>query len=115
MNIRVIWLTSHFGGCVGFLLWALVGGGLVLGFLSLGVLVLVPVLGLGYLLRRRSDWRSGPVLLGLITGAGLPLLLVAALNWSSWHHRVRGDNTPNPYDWGGVGLGLAMAGIAAYS
>jgi hypothetical protein len=115
MNLRAIRPSFHFGGCVGFWLWALVGVGLVFGLLSVGFLVLVPVLGFGYLLQRRSDWRNGPVLLGLVTGAGLPLLLVAVLNWSSWHQRVPGDNTPNPYGWGGIGLGLVIAGIAAYA
>ena len=32
-----------------------------------------------------------------------------------WHHRLPGDNTPNPYDWGGVGLCLVVAGIVAYA
>ena len=95
----------HLRGCLGFWLWAIVGAGAVLGFLTLGFLVLIPVLVLGYLLQRRSEWRDGPVLLGLIAGAGFPLLLVAAVQWGSWHHRTLGDNTPNPYEWGGIGLG----------
>jgi hypothetical protein len=105
----------HLVGCVGFWLWALVGVGLVFGFLELGFLVLVPVVGIAYLLQRWSEWRDGPVLLGLITGAGLPLLLVAALHWHSWQDRIPGDNTPNPYHWGGVGLCLVIAGIVAYA
>ena len=105
----------HLRGCVGFWLWALVGAGAVLGFLTLGFLVLIPVLAFGYLLQRRSEWKDGPVLLGLIAGAGLPLLLVAGLGWNAWHNRIAGDNTPNPYEWGGVGLCLLLAGIAAYA
>ena len=106
---------SHLRGCTGFWLWALVGAGAVLGFLTLGVLVLVPVLVVGYLLQRQPEWKDGPVLLGLIAGAGLPLLLVAALHWNEWHHRIAGDNTPNPYEWGAVGLCLLVAGVAAYA
>jgi hypothetical protein len=44
----------------------------------------------------------------------VPLLVVAGLQWNAWHDRVVGDNTPNPYYWGGVGLFLFVAGIAAY-
>jgi len=64
---------------------------------------------------RLSRWSEGPVLLGLIAGAGLSLLLVAALNWSGWHQRTVGDGTPNPYDWGGVGLCLVGVGVVAYA
>ena len=66
------------------------------------------------MLIRLSGWSGGPVLLGLIAGAGLSLLLVAGLHWNGWHHRNVGDNTPNPYDWGGVGLCLLAAGVVAY-
>jgi 4-amino-4-deoxy-L-arabinose transferase-like glycosyltransferase len=107
--------VRHLRGCVGFWLWALVGACAVLGFLTLGFLVLIPALAFGYLLQRRSEWKDGPVLLGLIAGAGLPLLLVAGLQWDSWHNRISGDNTPNPYDWGAVGLCLLIAGVVAYA
>ena len=62
-----------------------------------------------------ARWNEGPVLLGLVAGAGLPLLLVAGLQWNSWHHRIAGDDTPNPYYWGGVGLFLLAGGMAAYA
>jgi hypothetical protein len=106
---------SHRVGCVGFWLWALVGAGVVLGAISLGILVWIPVAVAVVLLVRRSPWGGGPVLLGLVSGAGLPLLLVAALQWNSWHDRVAGDNTPNPFYWGGVGLCLLAAGVVAYA
>jgi hypothetical protein len=107
--------SSHLGGCVGFWLWALVGAGLVLGLVSLGILVLVPVILVAVFLGRRSrNGDSGP-LLGLVAGAGLPLLLVAAIQWNAWHDRTVGDGTPNPYYWGGVGLCLLAAGIVAYA
>jgi hypothetical protein len=102
-------------GWVGFWLWALVGAGLVVAFISfVGWLFLVPVAVVVVLVQRRSEWKDGSVLLGLISGAGLPLLLVAALNWNGWQHRTIGDGTPNPYDWGGVGLCLLVAGVVAY-
>src|SRR5258708_5457434 len=88
---------SHLGGCVGFWLWAFVGAAVAFAFISVvGWLLLLPAVGVGYLLSRRRQWKEGPVLHGLVTGAGLPLLLVAALQWDSWRHRLPGDNTPNP-------------------
>ncbi len=121
---RIWWVTMHpratrswfhFVGCVGFWLWALVGAAVAFGFISfVGWFAMVPAAGVAYLLTRRSDWKDGPVL-GLVTGAGLPLLFVAALHWNSWQHRIPGDNTPNPYDWGGVGLCLVIAGMVAYT
>ena len=107
--------SSHLGDCVGFWLWALVGAGLVFGMVSFIVFLLFPPIIVGVLLVRLSHWKDGPVLLGLVAGAGLPLLVVAGLQWDSWHNRVAGDNTPNPYLWGGVGLCLLLAGIAAFA
>jgi hypothetical protein len=103
-------------GWVGFCLWALVGAGVVLAFISfVGWFFLVPVAAVVVLVQRRSEWKDGSAVLGLISGAGLPLLLVAALNWHAWHDRTIGDATPNPYDWGAVGLFLVGAGLAAYA
>jgi uncharacterized membrane protein YidH (DUF202 family) len=93
----------------------LVGAGLVIGLTSFVVFLLIPPVVGAVLLLRLSRWNGGPVLLGLIAGAGLSLLLVAALNWSDWHHRTIGDNVPNPYDWGGVGLCLVVAGVVAFA
>jgi hypothetical protein len=106
--------SSHLAGCVGFWLWALVGAGMVFGMVSFVVFFLIPPIVLVVLLMRRSRWTEGPVLTGIVAGAGLPLLVVAGLQWNAWHDRVVGDNTPNPYYWGGVGLCLFMGGIAAY-
>jgi hypothetical protein len=107
---------SHFSGCAAFWLWALVGAGVALAFISfIGWLFLVPAAVVAYRLVRRSGWNDGPVLFGLIAGAGFPLLLVAVLNWSDWHHRTIGDGTPNPYEWGGVGLCLLVAGVVAFA
>ena len=107
--------SSHFGGWVGFWLWALVGAGLVLGFITLGVLLLVPTIVVAVVLVRRRKGGDGRIMVGVVAGAGLPLLLVAVLQLSAWHHRTLGDNTPNPYYWGGVGLCLLVAGIVAYA
>jgi hypothetical protein len=106
--------SSHLAGCVGFWLWALVGAGMVFGMISFIVFFLAPPVVLAVPLARRSRWTEGPVLTGVIAGAGVPLLIVAGLNWSEWHQRTVGDDAPNPYYWGGVGLCLLVAGIAAY-
>jgi hypothetical protein len=96
---------------VGFWLWALVGAAIAFGFLSFLVVALLPALVAPILLARRSRWNDASSLVGLAAGVGLLLLLVAGLNWSEWNHRTIGDGTPNPYEWGGVGLCLVMAGV----
>jgi drug/metabolite transporter superfamily protein YnfA len=106
---------SHLTGCLGFWLWALVGAGLVFGAISFVIFFLIPPVVGVVLLTRRSRWREGPALLGLVAGAGVPLLVVAGLQWNAWHDRVVGDNTPNPFYWGGVGLCLLTAGVVAYA
>jgi hypothetical protein len=107
---------SHLGGCVGFWLWAFIGAAAVFGFVSfIGWLFWIPAGVLIFLTQRRAEWKDGPVVLGMITGAGFPLLVVAALNWNNWHARTPDNQFPNPYGWGGVGLALAITGIAAYA
>jgi len=106
---------SHLAGCAGFWLWALVGAGLVFGAISFIAFFLIPPIVLAVLLARRSRWSDGPSLVGLVAGAGLPLLVVAGLQWSSWHHRIVGDNTPNPSYWDGLGHILLVAGTVAYA
>src|SRR3954452_17999185 len=102
-------------GCVGFWLWALVGAGMVIGLTSFIVFFLIPSIVMAVLLVRLSRWSEGTVLFGRIAGAGVSLLVVAGLHWSDWHHRSVGDGTPNPYDWGAVGLCLLAAGVVAYA
>jgi hypothetical protein len=101
-------------GWAGFCLWALVGAGLVLGLLSFVIFFFIPPVVLAVILARRSRWTHGPYLLGIVAGAGVPLLVVAAVNWSDWHDRTIGDATPNPYYWGAVGICLLTGGTAAY-
>ena len=105
---------SHLAGCLGFWLWAGAGAGIVFGAISFIVFFLIPPVVFVVLLVHRSRWKEGPVVLGVIAGAGVPLLVVAGLQWSAWHDRTVGDGTPNPFYWGGVGLCLLLAGIAAY-
>jgi hypothetical protein len=111
---RVSRPSGQLGDYVGFWLWALVGAGLVFGLISFIVFFLIPPVALFIVLVRWSRWKRGPVLLGMLAGAGLPLLVVAGVQWNAWHDRTGGDLTPNPYYWGGVGLCLLVAGIASY-
>ena len=85
---------SHLVDCAGFWLWALVGGTAVLASISfVGWFFLVPVAVIAVVVvPRRPEWKQGAVLLGLVAGAGLPLLLVAALNWSDWQSRTAGPD-----------------------
>ena len=106
---------SRLAGWAGFWLWALVGAAVVLGFVSLTLLLLIPAVVFAVVLARLSTWNERTVVLGIVSGVGLPLLVVAALNWSDWQHRVVGDGTPNPYYWGGVGLLLLAAGAGSYA
>ena len=106
---------THLAGCVGFWLSALVGAGLVFGAISFIVFFLIPPVVLAVVLARWSRWSDGPALIGLVAGAGVPLLVVAGLQWNSWHHRMVGDDTPNPFYWGGVGLLLLAVGTVAYA
>lgn len=106
---------QHLVGCTGFWLWALVGFGLVLGFISFVFFSLIPATVIAVLLLRRKDWAEGPVLLGLVSGAGLTLLLVAAINWNGWHHRTPGNEYPNPYHWGIPGICLVLAGVVGFA
>jgi len=106
---------SHLGGCAGFWLWALVGAGMVFGMISFIVFFFIPPAVLTVLLMRRSRWNGGPSMVGLVAGAGLPLLVVAGIQWNAWHNRLAGDDTPNPYAWGGVGLCLLAVGVVAYA
>ena len=107
--------TSHLGDCVGFWLWALVGAAVVFGMISFIVFLLIPGVVIAVLLARFSPWKDGPVMVGIVAGAGLPLLVVAGIQWNSWHHRLAGDNTPNPYYWGGVGFLLLVTGAVAFA
>jgi hypothetical protein len=107
--------VSHLGGCLGFWLWGLVGMGVTLGVISFFWFAIPPALLVGYLISRRPRWNDGPVLFGLVAGAGLCFLLVAAINWNGWPHRTPGNEYPNPYLWGGAGLGLVLAAVIAYA
>jgi MprA protease rhombosortase-interaction domain-containing protein len=96
---------QHLGECGWFWIWSLVGACAALGFVSLGFLLLVPVLLVAIAIQRFAH-PPGRAALGLISGVGLLFLLVAYLN----RH--------GPFDahtWGTVGVLLLTAGVLAFA
>jgi hypothetical protein len=109
----------HRWDCTSFWAWAVVGCALALGAVSLGPLLLLPVVTLSVVLARRTSRSSA---LGLLTGVGLLLLFVAYLNregpgTTCWDHgTVSGcDQHLNPLPWLVLGLGFVVAGVGAFA
>jgi hypothetical protein len=108
----------HLLGCGWFWAWALVGVTVALGFLSLGVLALVPVLVVAVLLGRRHPING----FGLLSGIGIVLLVVAYIQrdgpgttCSSTATSVSCASHLNPIPWLIAGLALFAAGIAGHA
>jgi hypothetical protein len=109
-------------GLTAFGIWLLLGGGFAFGFLailSIGIFVLPVVLILAVLAGRRGV--TGRGLLGLVSGAGLPLLYVAWLNRDGpgevcrrVANGVECTQQSSPWPWLGVGLALVAAGAALF-
>lgn len=101
MDIGVSANRSHFGRCLWFWAWAVVGGVFAFG---LDVVIVLPLAGLLAwpllisTLRRRSVW-------GALTGAGVPILWVA-------HVQFNGGGL-NPWPWLVIGVGLIVGGFVA--
>ena len=97
--------SEHLVGCAWFWVWALVGFGLALGAVSLGPLLILP-LGLVALSMASSETIRQSAF-GLPAGAGGLCLFVAWLQQG-------GDNL-NARPWLGIGLLLALAGLAGHA
>jgi hypothetical protein len=103
-----------------FVLWVLLGAAAALGYVSLGPLLLVPVLALGVLLWTRPRVRRSAF--GLLTGAGVLLLYVAWVQrdgpgTTCWHTASGSgcDQHLNPLPWLVVGAALLVAGVVAHA
>jgi hypothetical protein len=103
--------APHLQTCVWFWAWAAVGA-LVALSLDLGPLAALSALVLGVLVPRAGDRRRGSEF-GIVTGAGLPLLLVAYIQrqgpgTTCWHTAMSAgcDQHLNPLPWLIVGLVL---------
>ena len=84
-------LRAHVAGCRWFWAWALLGSVAALGFVSLGVLVLAPVVAAGVLMASKPAIRRSAF--GLLTGAGILLLFVGGSNEPA---RARRAGRPRP-------------------
>ena len=107
-------------GWGGFVVWVLLGAAAALGFISLGPLLLVPVLVLGVFLWTRPRMRRSAF--GLLTGAGVLLLYVAWVQrdgpgTTCWHTATASgcDQHLNPLPWLVVGAALLVAGVVAHA
>ena len=97
--------------------WSAVGAAIALGLVSLGPLALVPGTALAVVMLSRPGSRHGA--LGVLSGAGVLLLVVAWINrdgpaTTCWHTATSGgcDQHLDPIPWLVVGLMLLLAGIA---
>ncbi|MGH3010090.1 MAG: hypothetical protein ACRDLM_11895 [Gaiellaceae bacterium] len=94
---------SHLTGCGWFWAWALVGVGVALGFLSLGVLALAPVVLVAVFLARRHAVNP----FGLVAGIGLMLLAIAYIQ--------RSGQSYDPVHWLVAGLVFLTAGLVGHA
>ncbi len=107
------------GGWGWFLVWALLGSAAALGTVSLGPLLLIPVVAACAYLWTRPTARR-PVF-GLICGTGALLLYVAWVQRAGpgttcWHTATGGgcDQHLNPLPWLVVGVALVITGFVAH-
>jgi hypothetical protein len=116
------WRGRHLGECGWFWVWAFVGGCLAISFISFIGPFFLPVAASGAFagLRwgRSSVARSS---LGLITGAGVPFLIVAYVQRKGpgtvcWQTATASgcDEYLDPRPWLAIGLALVLGGIAAF-
>lgn len=112
--------VAHLQTCMWFWAWAAIGALVVLS-LDLGPLTALPALVLGALVARAGEHSGGSVF-GLVTGAGLPLLLVAYVQrqgpgTTCWRTATSAgcDQHLNPLPWLIVGIVLVLAGLIAHS
>ena len=103
----------------GFIFFALIGAGFILGFLTLSVLFVVPIVVAVVLMVVRPNVMKSSV--GLMAGAGLVLIYVAYVQRRGpgtvcWQTATASgcDEYLNPWPWLVVGVALVVAGILAH-
>ena len=110
----------HLTGCAWFWAWALVGVGLAFSFVSfVGVFTIIPSGVVAFGLSRRRPVRG---VSGLLTGAGVMLLVIAYLQrqgpgttCTRTATSVTCDQHLNPLPWLVLGLALFAAGFVAHA
>jgi hypothetical protein len=113
-------IAQRSAGWGWFCVWAFLGSAAALGAVSLGPLLLLPVLVLGVFLSRRPAIRRSAF--GLLTGAGTLLLFVAGVQrdgpgTTCWHTATASgcDQHLNPLPWLALGVVLVIAGFVAHA
>lgn len=111
---------THAAGCRWFWAWALLGGTAALGLVSLGVLVLAPVAAACLVMASKPAIRRSAF--GLLTGAGVLLLVVAWVQRAGpgttcWQTASAGgcDEHLNPLPWLVAGLAAFVGGIVGHA
>jgi hypothetical protein len=109
----------HLVGCAWFWAWAVVGGAVAFSLVSfLGVLTLVPAVLVGFIVSRRYpvNW------FGVVSGIGVPLLVIAYLQrqgpgttCTRTATGVSCDQHLNPVPWLVVGLLFLAAGVVGHA
>jgi hypothetical protein len=111
---------AHLAGCGWFWAWALLGLAAALAAVSLGPILLAPVIAIAWLMASRSSIRRSAF--GLLSGAGALLLYVAWVQRAGpgttcWQTQTASgcDQHLNPLPWLIVGIALFVGGIAAHA
>jgi hypothetical protein len=111
---------AHLAGCGWFWAWALLGLAAALAAVSLGPILLAPVIAIAWLMASRSSIRGSAF--GLLSGAGALLLYVAWVQRAGpgttcWQTQTASgcDQHLNPLPWLIVGIALFVGGIAAHA
>jgi hypothetical protein len=111
---------DHLVGCGWFWAWALLGSAVTLGILSLGPILAVPLLVIGWLMASRPAIRRSAF--GLLSGAGALLLYVAWVQRAGpgttcWQTQTASgcDQHLNPLPWLVAGVVLFVGGVAAHA
>jgi hypothetical protein len=98
-------LIRHLGECGWFWVWTMMGALGMLGMISLGWLLLLPIALVSAGIERYAQ-PPQRTMLGLLSGAGVLFLVVAYIN----------RNGPfNPHTWGTAGILCLIGGIVAYA
>ena len=111
---------SHLSGWGWFWAWAILGVGAALAAVSLGPLLLIPVALVAFVMASRPNIRRSSF--GLVSGAGILLLVVAYLQrqgpgTTCWHRGAASgcDEHLNPIPWLVVGIACVIGGIIGHA
>jgi hypothetical protein len=113
-------LHTHVADCRWFWAWALLGCAAALGFVTLGLFVLLPVAAIAGLMASRPAIRRSAF--GFLTGVGVLLLYVAWVQRAGpgttcWKTATASgcDGHLNPLPWLLAGIATFVGGIAAHA